>query len=431
MSKNINDIIMNVANKIKDINYVEYVCSMKENSIIFEDKCISAWGPTTLSHGIPAINIFLAEVNEIDPDNEWDKINHEYIKKLGEYIESQGIDNISMFSGVSGIGLAIICSSKNGERYNNFQSILQKEICEVIDIFIDEINSCKYVQMSFYDVIQGLSGILNYTISFNSKDMISVSNKIIECLSRICYNTEYNGIEIPRWYIPRENQFLESEKEKYFNGNFNLGMSHGIAGILTVFCNAYKNTNFTSKNLELNIRKLARFLYKFCINENNEVYWGGRISLNEYETGIITDKDTRDAWCYGTPGVSYALLLAGKILNEKSYIDIAIKAMKESINKERGIYSPTFCHGYSGLAIISKRFFEETGEQVFRDYCINAKLRIASMYDESAPFGFWNIEKNKKLSFIGLLDGAIGTLLTLIELEFSSKTSWKKAFLLE
>ncbi len=42
------------------------------------------------------------------------------------------------------------------------------------------------------------------------------------------------GHIVPNYYISSEKQFLDSEKEFYKKGNFNLGLSHGITGALTV-----------------------------------------------------------------------------------------------------------------------------------------------------------------------------------------------------
>ena len=149
----------------------------------------------------------------------------------------------------------------------------------------------------------------------------------------------------------------------------------------------------------------------------------------------MNETNSRDAWCYGTPGVAYSLLIAGKSLNKREYIDSSVDAMKKAIKRLNGIYSPTFCHGFSGVAYISKRFYEITNIEYFNEHSVNLINKVLDLYDEKAAFGFYNIEKDnektKYYDYIGIIDGVVGILLTILAIENGIKTPWDYAFSLQ
>jgi Lanthionine synthetase C-like protein len=72
---------------------------------------------------------------------------------------------------------------------------------------------------------------------------------------------------------------------------------------------------------------------------------------------------SRTAWCYGSPGISRALWLAGETINNRSYQQLATEALLAVCRRplpERRIDSPTFCHGVAGLLQITMRFHHDT-----------------------------------------------------------------------
>jgi len=110
--------------------------------------------------------------------------------------------------------------------------------------------------------------------------------------------------------------------------------------------------------------------------------------------------------------------------------------MKESVKNENGLFSPSFCHGYSGLAYISYKFYCKTKDKLFLNESDRLLEKILSYYTDDAPFGFYNIENSssniKNLNSIALLDGASGTLLTILELiSKTNSVDWDSAFLLD
>ncbi|WBL49589.1 lanthionine synthetase C family protein [Clostridium estertheticum] len=434
LKKNIDNLVKNIAQKLKDFDYVEKVINKKSNYRNINGLKINPYDEMALSSGLPSLCMLYGEMNEQYPKEDWDIIDHQYIKILGETITKNGIEELSMFSGAAGIGLSIVCSSKQRERYTSFISNINEFIKSNIKEFMDKIKANTYCNITNYDVISGVSGIASYCMLFpQDEGMTDILKEIVTYIIDICRDKNIENISVPGWYIPSENLFTKNDKQQWPKGCFNIGLAHGIPGILIILCNALKLGICLDGQSDC-IRKIGDFLIRFRRQDNNGCYWGCIVSLDEYIDNTIDDPYFRDAWCYGTPGVAYSLLLAGKVLNNQSYITIAIEGMQSSIKRLKEICSPTFCHGLSGEMYIAYRFYELTNLAEFKDAYIELSNKLISFYDDEAPFGFYDIEiangKCENYNYIGLIDGTVGILLTLMAIQNGKKTPWDCAFLL-
>ncbi|MEN8907955.1 MAG: lanthionine synthetase LanC family protein [Clostridiales bacterium] len=160
----------------------------------------------------------------------------------------------------------------------------------------------------------------------------------------------------------------------------------------------------------------------------------GMATIESYIEKSVKYISTRDAWCYGSPGLAYSLMYASKILNDSYLYEISCTSLKNSLIRKNEIFSPTFCHGYAGLAYISYKFNLLTKENIFLEESDKLLERIMSFYDQNNCFGFCNIEKIgnriKKLNSISLLDGSIGVLLTILKSN-KNNTIWDSIFLVD
>lgn len=417
--------IKKIAESLADYDSLISIACHTNNVQRFGDKEIPVYDEVSLSHGLPAVCLLFAELSNIYPEEGWDFKAHTYMKKLQQKIQCNQVYDLSMFSGYAGIGLATDCLSKNGTRYRNFTSYINQYIREAFPQFLKKIYDSKYCFMRDYDVISGVAGILGYTIL--QDELKDISKKIGEYLVYRCQKIDYENEEIPGFYIPRENQFLDTDKKNFPKGNFNIGLSHGVPGILLALC-LLKKRNFDIKGLDEAIYMCSDFLLGFLDTENNR--WGAYVSFEDFCGKKIGKIDTRDAWCYGSPGVSYALFTSGMILHKEVYKKVAIKVMENIMNSLQGLYSPTFCHGFAGIAYIYWRFYELTKIVNFKESAINIADKIWEFYDIKNPFGFKDIEYHSHTNQIGLLSGTSGILLTLLAIYGNKNTNWDYAFML-
>ncbi|MDN4619144.1 lanthionine synthetase C family protein [Paenibacillus sp. PsM32] len=426
--------VKDIATRMKHYDSLLQVVNHPRQQLSVNGQSINPWNPLTLSHGIPGVCMLYAELHAHFPEEGWDEVGHQYLSILVNEITQQGIHSSSMFSGAAGIGLAAICLSQNFQYYHKFieriDDYLYSHIPEMIANFQQ-----RDVFISDYDVIEGLSGIANYLLVHPTDERIQqLQTNVLEYLIQLSQDKEVKDLQVPGWYIPSAHQFTTQESELYPDGNFNLGLSHGIAGPLLILSKAWKQ-GIRLHGQEQAIRKMADFLLQFASEEDGHLFWKGFISWDEYKAGHASTEESfrRDAWCYGNPGIGLALWYAGTALEESLYRDLAITNLKETVNDIHSIFSPTFCHGSAGILQILQTIDKQSTVPQFEKEINIVSKTIINFYDKQYLFGFHNYEhfENSGLvpvDYIGLLDGVTGVCLPLLAVELTQMTPWDQSF---
>lgn len=439
MDTEIVPIVKQVARNLGDYDKIIKTTLNEKNIRVWNGIRFPSWETTTLSHGIPGICLLYGKMMECFPNEEiWAELAHKYLKYLVEELRKTGFQTLSMFSGASGVGLAVSSVSNGFQNYNKLLNTINDYIATYYDsVFIDNAER-KGTHSTYYDVIEGLTGVLSYCSLYREYDkfyriMCNGLKKLVE----LTKNIEVGGNMVPAWYISSENQFSETESMLYPYGNFNTSFSHGISGPLS-FLAEMKDNGIIVEDQEEAINKIVSFLFKYKLFDGERDFWKGQVDFHEYTRGKLSKDNIvrRDAWCYGNPGICYSILRAGKAMNNSSWIDYSLDNIRKTMNNIKGIFSPTFCHGYSGLYQILNSAETIIGTEIYANEKQILLEKIMSYYDPNYIFGFKNIEIGddeenvRSFEYVGLLDGAVGVCLSLLEREYKSNSFWKKAFLL-
>lgn len=97
--------------------------------------------------------------------------------------------------------------------------------------------------------------------------------------------------------------------------------------------------------------------------------------------------------------------------------------------------SPTICHGFSGVLMITDSMYKETKQQKFRQFSELMCKQILTSEDRSYEFLYYNYDyslkgeifpSKQKFKDLSLLEGSIGVMLTLLSYMSTSDLSWKK-----
>jgi len=374
----------------------------------------SAWDDLSLGCGYPSFLLLFATLEHKGLVEEG--IAHQYVLKIKETIESEGLLNLSLFSGVSGICFALQQASFDGKRYQKMLGSLHTFLLERIEVsyFGNQPRSS-----TLYDVIQGLSGIGRYILEhIKTPHFFECAQNIAKALISLCQPYLRNGYQVPGWHLgPKD--ILNMRKTDDPNGNFNLGLAHGVPGIL-----AFLSIAFLRGVVVEGQREMIGLICTW-IQEKGRVRWPCSISFEDEVEGRTNLKGCKDAWCYGAPGIARTLFLAGKALGDEGLKSFAAGAFREIFARSREEWQlpgPMLCHGIAGLLMITLEMSKEMG-------CEDLKQRVDELYqilvtsfDPQAPFGFKDIEQCRNggsvaLNKAGFLDGSAGVALTLLSLE--------------
>lgn len=413
----LDNLVINLAKKLSNIEYVEDVFALNATDYKHSSVAVS----------YPALCILFSELQHTFPQCNFDECAHRYLEKVNNSLGQNNMYDISLFDGLCGVGFAANCMSDNGKQYQSFIRNLNEHILDIADRNILQYRKLPLNEL-IYDTMYGLTGTANYLLNFKSESRVkNTLLNILQYLVDIC-TTSIDGI--PKFAIRADQSQLFSASNDSRIRYVNLGVSHGIPGILLILCKSYESGIYVTNQLEA-IKYLSEYISNSCVKNSNMIFWESQKII-----GIDNDEavPSRDAWCYGTPGVSYSLLVASNLLNDNEMHNLAIDSMKLSLKSLREVISPTFCHGLSGLCCLARKFYEYTNDNYFYEMYMKLFEHILDLYSDQHPFGFIDKEVEKgqitNKHEIGLLTGTTGVLLTILSCYKPIKTQWESIFLL-
>jgi lantibiotic modifying enzyme len=401
------------------------------------------WESITLSQGYPGLICLFSELNAIFPNEGWDSQTHACIEKLINEIKQWGIHNSSLFSGTAGICFAVNVAAQQTGNYSNLNNSLHTQLLKDIRThYLKPLQKVreekKGVSPQLYDVISGVAGILPYLlVKANQRETHSI---ILELLAELVSLTQPIVIEdkqLPGWFIAERHL---NNGENFSDGCLDTGLAHGIAGVLCVLAKAtLKGINVSGQLTSM--RTITSWLESLQSNVGPfQKIWPSRFSVNYKPQRQYDDALTlcRDGWCYGAPGVAFALFMASCAMKDKELYTYAIDAMLNAcvrLNSDNTLKCPSFCHGGAGVLAIIHQMYLATKMSIFSHTTDHLLMNILRKYDEKHPLGFKTYvaegpTEEKAVNSLSIIQGTPGVLLSLLFHQSKTLPPWLPIFLL-
>lgn len=223
-----------------------------------------------------------------------------------------------------------------------------------------------------------------------------------------------------------------------YEQGYNLGIAHGIPGILLFLRKLYLK-NIKVDEIEMLLLKSCNFMLQQKHSlETHKSYFYNVSNLS----GI--GHDTRLGWCYGDMSVGYALYLIS-LIQLSNYKDIRkeaeeilIETTKRTNLLDIGIVDAGICHGTSSIAHMYHRLYSLTSKLEFRNsaqYWYDETLKMVKSENEYAgyklPYYLKDSEKDiRELHNLSFLTGISGIGLSLISAIYPIEPTWDMSLLL-
>ena len=232
------------------------------------------------------------------------------------------------------------------------------------------------------------------------------------------------------------------DKMKFKKGCYNLGIAHGILGIILCMVHIYE-LNINKIDCKLIIKSLILELLSFENILDDQIFFPPRAT----DDNEIKDERHflfQDGWCYGNLSIGYTILKSNRIIEDPKLQLIGTSLIKNSLQKvsnlSQNLTSPIICHGKSGfllllISLLRNDFFDK--KKLLKEIK-NVSSLINKQYDQASKYGFIDEEVQgnlvKRNDNTGILEGTLGIILSLNELnnldDNSLGASWKDMFLL-
>ncbi len=424
MKKSVSEAILDGELASQALEAVESIRdALSEKEILWSAEIGSESGkqiePPALGSGLSGFAVFHANMAKLHPGEGHEESAAKFLAMAHEQFELHSYELVSpsLYGGYTGLGWA-------REFVKRILGVSTQDDAneEIDELLLEQIQQLQ--TPANYDLVSGCVGWGIYSLERADR---STAQECIEGIVNWLDQTAEKSAEGITWHTAPV-LLPEHQRKEAPNGYYNLGLAHGIPGILTFLAGAYQAKISQAKVSEL-LEGAVSWMLKKQLPEGLSAQFGFWFYPG------VEQKSSRHAWCYGDPGIATPLLCAARALGredwEKKALEIGVSSAQRSF-EEAGVVDPGICHGAAGLAHIFNRLYLETKHPVFAEAVRNwvkqtlqmrrpgtgvAGFSARRMGDNHEPY--WEPEK-------GLLEGAAGIGLALLGASLQSDLSWDR-----
>jgi hypothetical protein len=244
-------------------------------------------------------------------------------------------------------------------------------------------------------------------------------------IDRLTETAEHRAEGLTWWTNPA---WLPAETcAKYPRGYDNLGLAHGVPGVIALLGQACAAGVAVAR-----ARPLLEGAVRWLLAQQEP---GGFPALVAPEAA---EKPARLAWCYGDPGVAAALLWAARCVAEPAWEREALAIARRAARRppeDAGVVDAGLCHGAAGLGHLFNRMFQATGEPWLAEAARSWFARALAMRRPGRGIGgsaAWQLSDDGIRTWVadaGLLTGAAGIALALLAAITGVEPAWDRMLL--
>ena len=280
-----------------------------------------------------------------------------------------------------------------------------------------------------YDFVSGLAGVGVYGLA---RLQAPSGRKCVELAVAQLRDWSEPGDPGLTWYTPPE-LIPPSARERVPQGYYNVGLAHGVPGVIAVLAYAHRAGVAPDETAAL-IEGAVEWVLAQALPG------GGRATWPYFVGPGVEPRPARLAWCYGDPGVIVSLLVAADALGRPEWEQEASAALERALARPPGasdVQGASLCHGAMGLAHLWNRMWQRTRSQTLRDaveYWTTVALDLRAHPDGLAGYSVWDPasedEEGGDVQGPGLLAGIAGIALALVGAATEREPAWDAHLLL-
>jgi lantibiotic modifying enzyme len=326
----------------------------------------------------------------------------------------------SLYSGLAGLGWA------TQHLREHLVGTNADEICDEVDETLAEM-LLGSPWTGEYDLISGLVGLGVYALERMPRPgAITILERVIDHLFEAVVE-QSDGMTW--WTDPK--LLIPETRERCPRGYYNLGLAHGLPGVITLLGQVCAAGVAVSK-ARLLLNGAVRWLLAQQPNDGSGfTHWIDPASPD-------APKPARLAWCYGDPGIAIALLGAARCVDDPALECAALAIAHRAAARppeQAGVKDAGLCHGAAGLGHIFNRLFQATGDEALADasrYWFVQTLNMRHSEGGIAGFAAFKPDRCGKERWVDspdLLEGAAGVALALLAATTSVEPNWDRMLL--
>ncbi len=331
----------------------------------------------------------------------------------------------SLFYGVSGLGWTLHHVGRLLDAHDD-------QLTEALDAALEQQLAVPARPGRPYDLMDGLVGMGVYAFEASQESLL---HRVVEQL-RHCAQTDGDGVS---WWVPEPVHRPEAGSDTETRHQHNLGLAHGIAGVIAFLADA-----LTGEVLPETTEPLLRGAVRWLLSQGLDTDTARRgiepgrtfpWSVIPGFTPHISGWDP--GWAYADSGIAWALLRAARVLRERDLERRALDVARAETERLADIptRNPGIGYGPAGFVLLHQRLWQQTGDPAFQQAALQAVEQLLELRSSSAEEtigGFSTIDPRgaRRPADTGLLGGAAGIGLVLLTALFEVDATWDRLLLL-
>ena len=286
-----------------------------------------------LLSGLAGHLLFLFNAYRIDESSVDEVLFSEKLEQLQEQLDQQSFE---LSSGLA--GQAWVLEYLNQADLEDYEPDL---LTEVDQIFHDALNHQPWP--GEIECVLGLAGYAPYAARRNKhSDQSALYGVIIKNFASVALQVNENELT---WSQP-ENSVYRFEKDDPHKPEYNLGLAHGVPGIIASLIPAMQIDTLKDTTAKLLTQSCDWLIAQQNPHKHEECSFGSCVDQ---------EHKSRLGWCYGDLTIALTLARAGQVLDRPSYVDRALEIALKAAKRDAAsgfINDAGLCHGFVGLVSI-------------------------------------------------------------------------------
>lgn len=284
---------------------------------------------------------YLARAEIVDGDHE--AIVNEILDAAIRLTEEIADVRPSLYGGVAGLGWTI-------HHVGRLLGGWDPEATEVLDTELLAYLEHLSPSTSPFDLMGGLVGLGVYGLEAENRRLVEL---VVEHLAALSEESP-EGLS---WWTPPE----VGGRAFFASGHFNLGLAHGVAGVLAFLADVHEAGIAEVQGL---LSGAARWLRRQKLSGGERRTFPWAVAPDQPPLAWAFDP----GWAYSDAGIAFGLFRAGQVLEDPGVTGEALVIGEREARELASVpvRNPGIGYGPAGYVRIFTRWFEHTGRQVFR-----------------------------------------------------------------
>lgn len=340
----------------------------------------------------------------------------------------------SFYSGFTGIAWAVdlvdgLLGTEGGDRNDDIDQAVTRLVQ-------------RYPETGPYDLINGLTGLGVYALARWPRPC--AAQCLLGVIGQLDRRARHDRDGVSWWTPP---EWQGQRRELYLPGRVDLGVAHGIAGVIPFLARVHR-LGLARQTVRPLLDGAVSWLLTHMVDTASGPTVPFFVAKGLEATGVeatgveasgaeasgVGSGPARSAWCYGDPGVAAALLLAARDVGEPAWMamatDLALRAAARPPDQTR-VEDAGLCHGSAGLAHLFNRMYRMTAEPALAGaarFWVERTLDLCSAPASGRDAAFAAVPK-PPWKGPGLLEGAAGVALALAAASTTVEPVWDQMLL--